>query len=227
MVKPIYNITPFTLLDYPDKTACIFWFAGCNMRCLYCYNPDIVLGKGRISLHAGLHFLQKRQGLLDAVVLSGGECMAHKKISDFLQEIKNKGVLVKIDTNGSFPEKLNECIKNKLVDYVSLDFKATRNKFHTITKSHLFSEFETSLCSLIHAAIPFEVRTTIHADLLQIEDIQEMVNILQRYEYKGTYYLQYYRNNSNTLGNMRNSKNKYIDLLQIQTKIPIVFRNLY
>lgn len=68
VAKPIYSISPFTLLDYPDKTACILWFAGCNMRCLYCYNPDIVLGKGKISYEEALKFLKTRVNLLDGVV---------------------------------------------------------------------------------------------------------------------------------------------------------------
>ena len=86
--KPIYNITPFTLLDYPDKSACIIWYSGCNMRCLYCYNPEIVLGKGSTSFPEAISFLQKRQGLLDAVVFSGGECLLHKNIVAQIKEIK-------------------------------------------------------------------------------------------------------------------------------------------
>ncbi|HJR99561.1 MAG TPA: 4Fe-4S cluster-binding domain-containing protein, partial [Flavobacterium sp.] len=77
LAKIISNITPFTLLDYPDKSSCILWYAGCNMRCLYCYNPEIVLGKGTISFSEVLLFLKTRIGLLNAVVFSGGECLIH------------------------------------------------------------------------------------------------------------------------------------------------------
>ena len=90
VAKPIYSITPFTLLDYPHKAACIIWFAGCNMRCLYCYNPDIVLGKGKLSFQEALNFLKTRINLLDGVVLSGGECTSHKNIKVLLQEIKKR-----------------------------------------------------------------------------------------------------------------------------------------
>jgi pyruvate formate lyase activating enzyme len=93
--KPVYSITPFTLLDYPHKTACILWFAGCNMKCVYCYNPDIVFGKGKISISEVLNFLNRRKSLLDGVVLSGGECTSHKNIRQLLQEIKKLGFLVK------------------------------------------------------------------------------------------------------------------------------------
>ena len=117
LAKPIYNITPFTLLDYPNHSACIFWYAGCNMRCLYCYNPEIVLGKGAITFFETISFLKTRQGLLDAVVFSGGECLMHKKIVQQIQEIKAMGFLVKIDTNGSKPAVLKQLIDENLIDY--------------------------------------------------------------------------------------------------------------
>ena len=146
--KPIYNITPFTLLDYPDKSACIFWYAGCNMRCLYCYNPEIVLGKGTTTFSEAISFLKSRQGLLDAVVFSGGECLIHKNILDQIKTIKELGFLIKIDTNGSNPNVLKQLIKSNLIDYVALDFKATRSNFQQITKSDLFPQFEKSFESL-------------------------------------------------------------------------------
>jgi pyruvate formate lyase activating enzyme len=124
MSLAVYNITPFTLLDYPDKTACIVWFAGCNMRCVYCYNVDIVRGKGRMSYDEVYGFLDTRRGLLDAVVLSGGECLMHRSIESFIIELKKRNLLVKIDTNGSYPLVLSKLINEQLIDYVALDFKA-------------------------------------------------------------------------------------------------------
>jgi len=91
VAKPIYSITPFTLLDYPNKSACILWFAGCNMRCIYCYNPEIVLGKGTLSLEKVLDFLNSRKELLDAVVFSGGECLLHNNILSFIKTVKEMG----------------------------------------------------------------------------------------------------------------------------------------
>ena len=128
--QPIYNITPFTLLDYPDKSACIFWYAGCNMRCLYCYNPEIVLGKGTATFSEAISFLKSRQGLLDAVVFSGGECLIHKNILDQIKTVKELGFLIKIDTNGSNPNVLKQLIKSNLIDYVALDFKGTKAIFN-------------------------------------------------------------------------------------------------
>ena len=223
--KPVYSITPFTLLDYPHKTACILWFAGCNMKCVYCYNPDIVFGKGKISISEVLNFLNRRKSLLDGVVLSGGECTSHKNIRQLLQEIKKLGFLVKIDTNGSNPEKLINLINENLVDYVALDFKSTKEKFNEITKSNLFSEFEKTLNYLIKSKFPFEVRTTVHSELLNLEDLQSMTEKLENCGYRGKYYLQYYLNDVMSIGNISNTKRNYINTESIQTKLEVVIRN--
>ena len=117
--RVIYDITPFTLLDYPHKTACILWFTGCNMRCSYCYNPDIVFGKGKKTIGEALQFIQSRIGLLDGVVLSGGECTLHKQVFELAIELKKMGLLVKIDTNGCNRIFLEQLIQNNLVDFIS------------------------------------------------------------------------------------------------------------
>lgn len=221
---PIYSITPFTLLDYPHKSACILWFAGCNMRCLYCYNPEIVLGKGTLSFEKTLSFLNSRKNLLDAVVFSGGECLLHKKIIPLITEVKKIGFLVKIDTNGSSPEILQELLNKNLIDYIALDFKATKLKFQTITQSDIFSVFEKTLNLILTTKIPFEVRTTYHSDLLTEEDLMEMVCYLEEKEYVGNYYIQYFKNNVETLSKLERSNNK-IDCTKFSTPtIKIVLR---
>lgn len=225
MIKPIYSISPFTLLDYPDKTACILWFAGCNMRCVYCYNPDIVLGKGKLTLNDALKFINSRQNLLDGVVLSGGECTSHKSIAPFLKELKAKNLLVKVDTNGSNPDVLKKWIDEELINYVALDFKAPPDKFYEITKSELYADFNESLQFLIQNNFPFEVRTTIHSDLLNQSDIQQMVTHLQDNHYKGVYYLQNFRNDTETLGKVSSSNSRFIDVAKLNTDIKISIRN--
>lgn len=223
--KPIYNITPFTLLDYPDKTACILWFAGCNMRCLYCYNPDIVLGKGELSFHEILKFLKNRVNLLDGVVLSGGECTSHKSIIKLIIEIKKMGLLIKVDTNGTNPEIINFLLKEKLLDYVALDFKAPADKFKSITNSNLYSNFISSLKLLINSTIPFEVRTTLHSSLLAQNDIQKMIDVLEELNYTGVYYIQNFVNNTKTLAKIENSKHNSINLASLKTKLSITVRD--
>jgi pyruvate formate lyase activating enzyme len=225
VAKPIYSITPFTLLDYPHKTACILWFAGCNMRCLYCYNPDIVLGKGKLSFQEALKFLKTRINLLDGVVLSGGECTLHKNIINLIVEIKKMGLLIKVDTNGTNPDMIEFLLKEKLIDYVALDFKAPIDKFKSITNSDLYSGFISSLKLLISSAIPFEVRTTLHSSLLVQNDIQKMIDVLEKFDYKGAYYIQNFVNNTKTLTELENSKHNAINLTSLNTKLSVVLRN--
>jgi len=204
-VRPIYSLTPFTLLDYPHKSACILWFAGCNMRCLYCYNPEIVFGKGIISFGNAIQFLKNRKNLLDAVVFSGGECLLHKRSIPFIEEVKNMGFLVKIDTNGSQPKILKELINKKLVNYVALDFKAMPENFEKITQSELFIPFEKSLLLLLESEVPFEIRTTVHSDLLKKNDIRQMISYLENIGYSGNYYIQHFRNEAQTIEKLGHS----------------------
>lgn len=224
LTKPIASFTPFTLLDYPHKTACILWYAGCNMRCLYCYNPEIVLGKGTIGFDSFLAFLMKRKGLLDAVVFSGGECMIHKKIAEHIEQVKTLGFLVKVDTNGSKPELLKQLIEDNVIDYVALDFKATPNKFESITKSNLYAAFEKSLRILLNSKLPFEVRTTYHSDLLDENDLQKMIVFLEASQYQGNYYVQHFRNDAKTLGHVGYSKRNIAEQNLSTNKINVVFR---
>lgn len=221
---PIYSLTPFSLLDYPDKMACILWFAGCNMRCLYCYNPEIVHGKGTISFEKTLSFLLSRKNLLDAVVFSGGECVMHKNIIPLITEVKKLGFLVKIDTNGSSPDVMQKLLFQHLVNYVALDFKAPKSKFKAITKSDLYEPFEKTLDLILKAKIPFEVRTTYHSDLLTEEDLMGMVHFLESKNYVGNYYIQYFKNNVNTLSKLNHSNNR-IDCKKLSTPtIKIILR---
>jgi pyruvate formate lyase activating enzyme len=213
---PIYSLTPFTLLDYPHKSACILWFSGCNMRCLYCYNPEIVLGKGSLSFEKVITFLHSRKNLLDAVVFSGGECLLHKKVVSLIEEVKKMGFLVKIDTNGSSPDVMQQLLDQKLIDYVALDFKAPESKFQAITKSDLYELFEKTLDVILKSEIPFEVRTTYHSDLLTEEDLIEMIRFLEFKNYVGSYYIQYFKNNVETLSKLGHSNNR-IDCEKLST----------
>ena len=223
LVKPICNITPFTLLDYPDKSACILWYTGCNMRCLYCYNPKIVLGKGAISFSETISFLKKRKGLLDAVVFSGGECLIHKNIIEQVKEVKALGFLVKIDTNGSNSKVVKQLLNDNLIDYVALDFKALKPSYNAITKSNLFDEFESSFELLLASTIPFEIRTTYHSELISDVELNEMIHFLEYKEYKGNYYIQYFKNNVETIEKLPYSKNKII-ISHITQDLKVIIR---
>lgn len=160
------------------------------MRCPYCYNPEIVNGKGRYSYEDVLSFLNTRRGLLDGVVLSGGECTAHRSIIDLARKIKALGFRIKIDTNGSHPRVVQALINEGLLDFVALDMKAPLKIYSDIAGIDTASEFEQSFTILLKSNIPFEVRTTYHSDLLSTEDILSMYNTVKLWGYGGIFYVQ-------------------------------------
>jgi len=223
--KSIYDITKFTTLDYPDHLACIIWFAKCNMRCSYCYNPKIVNGEGTITNKDLLHFLKKRVGKLEAVVLSGGECTLNPDIIELCEEIKELGFKIKIDTNGLNPDILCELIDFSLVDFIALDYKAPASKFKEITKNNSIERFYKTLDMLIDKQFPFETRTTVHPDLLSSEDINHIILDLEKRHYTGTYYLQNYLHVEDTLGSIKEPKNSFDKKKLLPNHIPIQFRN--
>ena len=223
--NPIYAITKFTMLDYPDELACIIWFCGCNMRCPYCYNPAIVSGKGSQSEEDVFGFLESRKMKLDGVVLSGGEATLYPQIVEFCRKVKDMGFLVKLDTNGSKPEVIEQLLAEKLIDYVAMDFKATEAKYEAVSKLKSgFEKFCKSFDFLKSSDIKFEVRTTIHADLLNESDINEMASFLKSKDYKGTFYLQHFMETEANIGDMKNSESSF-DVEKLTKEIPIELRN--
>ncbi len=188
---PFHAITPFTMLDYPGRIACILWVAGCNMRCLYCHNPQIVTSRGAIGEDQALAFLRKRKGLLEGVVFSGGEATIWPGLVAFMARVKALGYAIKLDTNGLRPDVIARLVESDLLDRVALDYKAPRHKFRTVTGAAVFTRFARSLDLLCgQNRIPVEVRSTIHSDLLGEEDILDIARDLSRRGFRGTYALQ-------------------------------------
>ncbi len=221
--KPLYDITPFTALDYPDHLAAIFWFAKCNMRCVYCYNKDIVFGEGKITEEEAIAFLQSRIGLLEAVVLSGGEATLYKGLVEFCKKIKQLKFKIKLDTNGLNPEMVQVLVENRLVDYIALDYKAPKEKYFEITKDKHFDSFSKTLNFLIQNQFSFEVRTTVHSDLLRVEEINRIIKDLLKRGYRGTYYLQPFVFTENTIGKIQEEKNAF-DTSQLSNALKVVWR---
>ena len=195
------------------------------MRCTYCYNPEIVFGKGKLTFTDVLKFLRTRINLLDAVVLSGGECTLHKGLPNFIKEIRSMGLLVKIDTNGSNPDLIQTLVLEGLIDFVSLDFKAPQKKFRLITGAPLYKKFNETLLFLIRFKFPFEVRTTIHSELMTQQDLQEMLYHLNKMNYSGKYYLQNFVAAPETIGQIGSSKLNYLNSAKFDTALEIVIRN--
>ncbi len=221
--KPFYDITPFTALDYPDHLAAIFWFAKCNMRCVYCYNKDIVFREGEISEDEAIAFLQSRVGLLEAVVLSGGEATLYKDLVGFCKKIKQLKFKIKLDTNGLNPEMVQELVENGLVDYIALDYKAPKEKYFEITKDKHFDSFSKTLNFLIQKQFNFEVRTTVHNDLLRVEEINRIIKDLFKRGYSGTYYLQPFVFTENTIGKVQEEKNAF-DTSLLSNALKVIWR---
>jgi len=219
----IYDLTSFTHLDYPDHLSCIVWFSGCNMRCDYCYNKDIVFAKeGKYSYNNILDFLKTRVNLLEAVVLSGGEATSYDLVP-FCLKIKELGFKIKLDTNGTNFLHVKELIKLNLLDYVALDYKAPESKFTQITHSNKFDEFSKTLDFLIEKNIDFEARTTLHSDLLCENDINEIISDLAKHGYKKEYYIQEFMETDSNIGDLKAPKNKF-DKSLLQSDLKIVFR---
>jgi len=225
----VYDLTPFSHLDYPYHLSCIVWVAGCGLRCDYCYNKDIVLAKnGKMSFNDVLSFLDTRINLLDGVVISGGEA-TRQDLIPFCKEIKQKGFKIKLDTNGINFKHIKELVDLDLIDYIALDYKAPKYKFENITHSVVskFDTFEKTLKYLIKINFDFEVRTTIHTNLLNENDINFIVDDLSIKNYNGIYYLQNYLDTNTTIGDMSEQK-KLINSDKIQDKkdkIKIEYRN--
>lgn len=219
----IYDITRFTHLDYPDHLSCIVWFSGCNMRCDYCYNKDIVFSKkGSYTYNDVLDFLKTRINLLEGVVLSGGEASSHDLVL-FCQKIKELGFLIKLDTNGTNYSTVKRLIELNLLDYVSLDYKAPKEKFSKITYSNKYDEFSKTLNLLIKSDIKFEARTTIHNDLLNENDINKIIDDLYQRGYNNKYFLQQFLNTENNIGNLKEAKNTF-DRSLLSNKIETIWR---
>ena len=165
----ISGLQKMTLLDYPGKVACTVFLQGCNFRCPFCHNSDLLPRQGEdfLSNEEFFAFLKKRKGLLDAVCVSGGEPTLYPQLPEFLAQIKALGYLVKLDTNGSNPKLLQTLLEEKLVDHVAMDIKnAPQSYAQTVGLGKMdLSTLEESIRLLMNSGISYEFRTTVVAQL--------------------------------------------------------------
>ena len=193
------------------------------MRCDYCYNKDIVFAKnGTYSYQDILDFLKTRVGYLDAVVLSGGEATSHNLI-EFCKDIKQLGFLIKLDTNGINYDSIKELVKLDLLDFIALDYKAPKHKFLKITHSNKYEQFSKTLNFLIDSNIEFEVRTTLHNDLLDVDDINTIIDDLKERGYTDKYYLQKFLDTGTNIGNLKDSTNSF-DEEKLSNSLEVIWR---
>lgn len=172
----IGGIQKFSTVDYPGYTVASIFTIGCNMRCGYCHNPELVLPEqyaGAIPEEEIFEFLEKRRGLLDGVAISGGEPTMQEDLPDFIRRCKKMGFLVKLDTNGTNPGVLRELLQENLVDFVAMDIKGPLEKYSQIAARPIDIDAILESIDLIRT-VPHEFRTTIVRGQLVPEDFESI-----------------------------------------------------
>lgn len=173
----IQGLQKLTLLDYPGHVACTLFTGGCNFLCPFCHNGDLVLSPGQNSawdLDAIFSFLQKRAGILDGVCVSGGEPLLQPDLPELLARIRGLGLSVKLDTNGSFPERLRRLAEQGLVDYVAMDIKNSPERYREtagLPAGYDLATIQESAAWLLRGTVPYEFRTTVVREYHRPQDI--------------------------------------------------------
>ena len=182
-----------SLLDYPDMISSIVWTIGCNLNCPFCYNTELVRNTAQsIDEKQIITHLEKRKGIIEALVISGGEPFLQNDLDIFCKKVKKINILIKIDTNGTFPDELKKLIEKKLIDYIAVDIKAPKNKYEKLTGRKIdIKDIQKTIDILQKSSIDYEFKTTIIPKLLTKKDILEIGKWL-----KGSkkYYLQQFKN---------------------------------
>lgn len=182
------GMVKFTLIDFPGTPSAIVFTQGCNFRCRYCHNPELVyphLFTESYPEEEFFAFLKRRQGTLEGVVVSGGEPTLHDDLPRFLADIKALGYKTKLDTNGSRPEMLEKLLTEKLVDFVAMDLKAPFEKYSLITEVDTNAAvIRQSMKLLEESGVPYEYRTTYDKEVLNDADIAVLTNMVKGKNYK-------------------------------------------
>lgn len=173
----------FSLIDYPGKICAIVFTQGCNFRCSYCHNPELVdLEKfsKSVSEKEIFSFLEKRKGKLDAVSVTGGEPTLQKDLIEFLKKVKDMGYLVKLDSNGTNPEVIDGTIKSGLVDYLAMDIKAPLEKYSKVTGVDVDTgKIKRSIELIMDSDLVYEFRTTVVKSQLSKDDVRKIGKLIK------------------------------------------------
>lgn len=184
----IGGLIKFTLIDFPGRPAAVIFTQGCNFRCRYCHNPELVyphlftepVAEGEIDA-----FLKRRQGTLEGVVVSGGEPTLHDDLPAFLKKIKSMGYAVKLDTNGTRPEMLKKLIGEHLLDYIAMDLKAPLEKYALITGVEFNpAVLRESMDLICRSGLAYEFRTTYDKEVLTDADIAALSKLVEGKKYR-------------------------------------------
>lgn len=217
----IGGMEKLSLIDFPGYLSAIIFTKSCNFRCHFCYNPMLVFAEGENELkNIGegpslipeedlFLFLKDRAGKLDGLVISGGEPTLQHDLKDFIIKVKDLGYKVKLDTNGTNPEKVLDLIENKLLDYIAMDLKAPFNSYEKVVNVKTDMEkIKKSVKILLEGNLPYEFRTTVVPGLLDENDILKMSEDIAGAR---LWYLQKFKSDINLVNNNFKDKNPFTD----------------
>ena len=196
----ISGLQKLTLLDYPGKLAATVFFSGCNFRCPFCHNASLVINprEGEITAEELLAFLDSRRGRLEAVCISGGEPTLRPELPSLINSIKEKGFLVKLDTNGYRPDVLKSLVSDGLIDYVAMDIKNSKESYERTVAIPNFNL--TPVCEsvelLLSDKVDYEFRTTV---VKELHTAQDMVSIGRWISGAKNYFLQAFRDSGDII----------------------------
>ena len=198
----ICGLQKMSMVDYPGKLAATVFTGGCNLRCPFCHNAGLVThlqDSPQLEREEILKFLRSRKGLLDAVVLSGGEPLLHSGAADFLEEVRHMGYLVKLDTNGCYPQVLKEILDRGVVDYVAMDIKNSPEKYAATVGIAGFDPAPVirSFHILKDSGVDYELRTTVSREFHTAADIAAVGAWLGPVK---KYYLQNFEDSGDVIG---------------------------
>jgi pyruvate formate lyase activating enzyme len=221
----ISGFQKLTLLDFPDKLACIIFTQGCNFNCQYCQNSGLIGHENDylIDEEEIFDYLDKRKKVIDGLVVSGGEPTVQKDLIRFIKRVKDHGFLVKLDTNGSNPKVLKELIDNNLVDYIAMDIKNIFALYKEVTFTNpVVKNLEESIKLISNSNIDHEFRTTI---IKNIHDIDKILKICSYVDNNQKMFLQNFEQSENVKDKSLESFNKE-ELIDIQKKVRERFPNV-
>lgn len=221
----ISGFQKLTLLDFPDKLACIIFTQGCNFNCQYCQNSGLIGHENEylIDEEEIFDYLDKRKKVIDGLVVSGGEPTVQKDLIRFIKRVKDHGFLVKLDTNGSNPKVLKELIDDNLVDYIAMDIKNVFALYKEVTFTNpVVKNLEESIKLISNSNIDHEFRTTI---IKNIHDIDKILKICSYVDNNQKMFLQNFEQSENVKDKSLESFNKE-ELIDIQKKVRERFPNV-
>jgi pyruvate formate lyase activating enzyme len=196
----IKGLIKTSIVDFPGKVAIVVFTGGCNFRCPYCHNVDLVLRPESlpdIAVGEVFRLLAERQGFVDGVVITGGEPTLQSDLADFVRELKSLGLAIKLDTNGYRPQSIQLLLQERLLDYVAMDVKGVPEKYPLVAGRRIEIErIENSIQLILASEIEYEFRTTAVPGMVTVQDVESIARSIAGAR---RYVLQQFRSSSSTL----------------------------